>query len=221
MGYASFKRREHNPVQTMNAPRFIVLEGIDGSGTTTQSVQLAENLRLRGHRVRTTFEPSSGRIGTQIRELLAVRSNSIAPAALALLFAADRVDHNRRVILPAVRAGEVVISDRYLMSSLAYQGLTQSVEWLQQINSNARLPDLTLLLRIPPLVGLRRVAQRRAGSGGNEEIFDVPETQKKLAQSYETLVTRDDLGPIQVMDGSKKISDVGAALLRACTQRGL
>ena len=205
----------------MNAPRFIVLEGIDGSGTTTQATQLAENLRLRGHRVRTTFEPSSGRIGAQIRELLAVRSDPVAPAALALLFAADRLDHNRRVILPAVRAGEIVISDRYLMSSLAYQGLTQSVQWLQQINANARLPDLTLLLRVSPLVGLRRVAQRRRGSGGNEEIFDVPETQRKLAESYAVLATRDDLGPIQVVDGSKKISDVAAELLRSCSQRGL
>lgn len=205
----------------MNAPRFIVLEGIDGSGTTTQAAQLAENLRLRGHRVRTTFEPSSGRIGTQIRELLAVRSDAVAPAALGLLFAADRIDHNHRVILPALRAGEIVISDRYLMSSLAYQGLTQSVEWLQQINGNARLPDLTMLLRVSPLVGLRRVAQRRDGSGGKEEIFDVPETQNKLAQSYEKLATRNDLGLIQVIDGAKKISDVASALLRACTQRGL
>jgi dTMP kinase len=205
----------------MNAPRFIVLEGIDGSGTTTQTAQLAENLRLRGHRVRTTFEPSAGRIGTQIRTLLAVRSDHVAPAVLALLFAADRLDHNRRVIQPALRAGEIVISDRYLMSSLAYQGLTQPVEWLQQINANARLPDLTVLLRVSPIVGLRRVAERRSGDGGNEEIFDVPETQKKLAQSYETLAARSDLGLIQVVDGAKKISDVASALLRACTQRGL
>ena len=205
----------------MNGPRFIVLEGIDGSGTTTQATLLAENLRLRGHRVRTTFEPSSGRVGTQIRELLAVRSDPVSATSLALLFAADRIDHNQRVILPAIRAGEIVISDRYLMSSLAYQGLTQPVEWLQQINAKARLPDLTLLLQISPLVGLRRVAQRRAGSGGNEEIFDVPETQRQLAKSYESLATRDDLGPIHIVDGAAKISDVGANLLRACTQRGL
>lgn len=205
----------------MNSPRFIVLEGIDGSGTTTQVSQLAENLRLRGHRVRTTFEPSPGRIGRQIRQLLAVRADPVDPGALALLFAADRLDHNHTVVLPALRAGEVVISDRYLMSSLAYQGLTHSVEWLQAINARATTPDLTILLEIPPLLGLRRVAQRRAGNGGSEEIFDVPETQRRLASAYQGLATRQDLGPIQVIDGAEKISAVSAAVLRACVERGL
>lgn len=205
----------------MNTPRFIVLEGIDGSGTTTQVGHLAENLRLRGHRVRTTFEPSNLRIGTQIRSLLAVRSEPVDAGTLALLFAADRLDHNHSVILPSLKAGEIIISDRYLMSSLAYQGLAHPVEWLQSINGKARTPDLTIFLRIPPLVGLRRVAARRAGEGGKEEIFDVPETQKKLATAYDRLNTRTDLGPIHVVDGTQKISAVGAAVLRACTDRGL
>src|SRR5690606_25682164 len=108
--------------------RLIVLEGIDGSGTTTQARWLGEALEQRGHAVIVTREPTSGPIGLLIRQALQQQlpsengqSVQLDFRAMALLFAADRVDHNQRLILPALAAGKIVISDRYTLSSLLYQ----------------------------------------------------------------------------------------------------
>ena len=190
----------------MNSPRFIVLEGIDGSGTTTQVSQLAENLRLRGHRVRTTFEPSPGRIGRQIRQLLAVRADPVDPGALALLFAADRLDHNHTVVLPALRAGEI---DRYLMSSLAYQGLTHSV-------SGSRPSTPGRPRRTPSCWRSSLLACDASPSGGRATAG-----AGDPRRTGDPAPARQDLGPIQVIDGAEKISAVSAAVLRACVERGL
>src|SRR3989442_1021120 len=101
------------------AGRFIVLEGIDGAGTTTQTVELSVALRKDGRKVVVTREPSGRWVGQLIREVL-VGQKMFPPAAVALLFAADRLDHLEREIKPALAGGEDVISDRYLLSSLAY-----------------------------------------------------------------------------------------------------
>ncbi|HYY53573.1 MAG TPA: dTMP kinase, partial [Myxococcales bacterium] len=108
--------------------RFIALEGLDGSGTTTQAERIASVLRAQGRRVLLTREPSDGPIGTLIRLALTgrlglpQRSGPLTEEALALLFAADRVDHLAAVIEPALERGELVVCDRYVLSSLAYQG---------------------------------------------------------------------------------------------------
>lgn len=106
----------------MSTPKFIVLEGIDGSGTTTQLSRVSAALRTLGHRVHETREPTGGRIGKLIREQLSDPSG-VSARCLALLFAADRIDHLDREILPALARGEVVVCDRYVMSSLVYQSL--------------------------------------------------------------------------------------------------
>ena len=148
--------------------RFIVIEGIDGAGTTTQARRLGERLREAGRKVHVTAEPSGGAIGALVRQVLSGRLRGRAPdgpfdaEALALLFAADRLDHARAEIEPALQAGIDVVSDRYTLSSLAYQSLTTGdARWVDQVNARAPAPDVTILLRVVPAVAF---ARRRSAS---------------------------------------------------------
>ena len=134
---------------------FIALEGIDGSGTTTHTRLLGKWLANKGWEVMQTHEPTNYRIGRLLREIL--RDAAVPPAVDALLFAADRVDHTIRRIQPALDQGKIVITDRYIESSVAYQsssGLQK--EWVLALNQFALQPNLTILLDIPPEVALRR-----------------------------------------------------------------
>ncbi|MHA1266468.1 MAG: dTMP kinase [Candidatus Helarchaeota archaeon] len=141
--------------------KFIVLEGIDGSGTTTHAKLLESWLRKKGYLAISTSEPTNGKIGMIIRNNLKIGSHmgeKVKIAALdALLFAADRIEHWETFIKPNLNAGYIVISDRYIESSLAYQtaaGLP--FEWIQSINQYIELPDLTILLDIDAESALQR-----------------------------------------------------------------
>lgn len=158
---------------------FIVLEGIDGSGTTTQAGRVAAALRERGRTVVETHEPGSGPIGVEIRKLL--KPEASPPAGLLpLLFAADRLEHLANVVKPALERGEVVICDRYTLSSLVYQGLEHAPAWILEINTHAISPSLTFLLDLPAEVALERVNAR----GGLAERFDRLEVQQRLRAGY-------------------------------------
>jgi len=135
---------------------FIVLEGVDGAGSTTHSRLLAGWLRRMGHEVVLTKEPQPhGRIGRLIREYLQITESP--PIVDALLFAADRVEHLENVIKPELARGRIVVSDRYLESSIAYQGAEGvDVEWIQTINREALPPDLTIVLKVDPAQSLSR-----------------------------------------------------------------
>ena len=160
--------------------RFVVLEGIDGSGTTTQAARLAASLRELGHSVVSTREPSDGPIGVLVRQALTRRLVGLSDRALALLFAADRLDHLASVVEPALAAGKVVVSDRYVLSSLAYQGMRLPLGWVEALNAAARPADFTLFLEVDP----RTAARRRRGRGGTEELFDADEVQRAVARAY-------------------------------------
>lgn len=172
--------------------RFIVLEGLDGAGTTTQAERLAAALRAEGHPVLTTREPSDGPIGTMIRQALTGRlvlpggAGPLAQETLALLYAADRTDHLKARVLPALEAGQIVISDRYVLSSLAYQGTSLSMAWVEAVNGYAVAPDLTLFVHVSPAVA----AQRRAARGGAKELFEEDALQRKIARQYEEGIRR-------------------------------
>jgi dTMP kinase len=134
---------------------FIALEGIDGSGTTTHTKLLNKWLRKKGFEVVETHEPTNERIGRLIREIL--RDTTVSPAIDALLFAADRIDNTLNKIQPALDQGKIVITDRYVESSIAYQcssGLDR--EWVLNLNRYAITPHITLLLDISPKIALGR-----------------------------------------------------------------
>ena len=169
---------------------FVVFEGIDGAGTTTQCERYAARLRAQKRLVHVTREPSTGPIGSMIR--LALTHRLTLPSAhqaqvMALLFAADRLDHVDAEIDPHLREGHVVLSDRYDLSSLAYQSLTSNggddagtVTWIRELNRHARRPDVTLVLDVSPDVA----AARRLARGGPAELFDAAEVQARLAAAY-------------------------------------
>nr|WP_255216598.1 dTMP kinase [Pseudenhygromyxa sp. WMMC2535] len=205
----------------------MVFEGIDGSGTTTQCRLIAERLRARGHRVVETREPSPGAVGRLTRELLAddpERPRSVDPACLALLFAADRLEHLRREILPALDDGQIVLCDRYVVSSWVYQSLDCDPQWVRAINREARWPDLTFVFDLPAEVGLARVASRRAQTDEAVERFDLPATQRRLAAGYAEVLARgpsEGLRDLVRVDASASIEAVGEAIFAELLRRGL
>lgn len=166
--------------------RFIVLEGIDGSGTTTQAARLVASLRSAGREVVGTREPSDGPLGAVLRQALTRRLVGLSDRALALLFAADRLDHLASLVEPALAEGKVVVSDRYVLSSLAYQGMRMPLSWVEGLNAAARPADLTLYLAVDP----RTAARRRQGRGGAAELFDADEVQRAVARAYARVVRK-------------------------------
>ena len=144
---------------------FITLEGPEGSGKTTQARLLSEALRKDGCEVVLTSEPGGDPAAEEIRDILLHSKSEIVPEAELLLYLAARAQHVRRVILPALNRGAIVISDRYADSSVAYQGYGRGIDVgiLRQLNEFATgglVPDLTILLDLPPELGLERQRDR-------------------------------------------------------------
>jgi len=178
---------------------FICIEGIDGSGKTTQARRLVKNLKLRGFNAVYTTEPSRGRVGEFIRRYVLDRKKRLPIAVEALLFAADRVDHVETSVKPALENGEIVVCDRYIYSTLAYQGAAGlSLDWIEQINRFALVPDLALFLDVPPEVMVERLHRKRS-------VMETLENQRKVREVYMTMV---DSGRLILIDGSKPIIDV-------------
>ena len=197
----------------MSRGKLIVLEGIDGSGTTTQAARLVAHLSGLGLAVHGTREPSAGPVGALLRQLLGGAHAPVDPAAIALLFAADRVDHLAREIAPRLDAGVHVITDRYLLSSLAYQSIEVDRDWVVACNARARRPDLTVLLEVP----VERAAARRRARGGPEELFDGRTFQEKVAAAYlrDAALLERAGEEVRVIDGSPDADTVFAALVPA------
>jgi dTMP kinase len=138
-----------------------VIEGIDGAGLSTQAAQLLHHFRNTLLKpVHLTKEPTDGPAGAAIRLKLKNRL-SIDPSTLALLFAADRADHLATEVAPRLAAGINVISDRYLLSSYAYQSLNFDLSWLRALNAQCRRPDLTIFLDTPVDIALSRLTTER------------------------------------------------------------
>lgn len=197
--------------------RFVVLEGLDGAGTTTQARLLGEALRAPGRTVHVTAEPSAGPVGALVRQVLSRRvsggpAGEFDPAALALLFAADRLDHVATEIAPKLADGVDVVSDRFTLSSLAYQGLTTGdLAWVDRVNERAARPDVTIFLRARHAVALRR---RRAASL-DPEIYEVSEFQRRVARSYARGIAllRAAGERVVELDGEAPVDAVAAAVL--------
>jgi dTMP kinase len=194
--------------------RFVVLEGGDGSGKSTQVRRLASWLRDRGVEVVETFEPGATDAGAAIRELLLHRPDPIDPVAEALLMAADRAQHVATVIRPALARGAWVLSDRFLPSSLVYQGVVRGlgVDAVAEINRMAVgdvVPDLVALLDVDDAV-----AEARRGSGTDRLEAEGAAFHARVRAAYR------ELAPTRawvVVDANLSVDEVAAALRDAVT----
>jgi len=191
----------------MKPGKFIVLEGVDGSGTTTQSKLLRDALSARGiHTVRTA-EPTDGEIGLLIRRALRKEVGPFSWESLALLFAADRMSHvdldSRRLA-----SGESIVQDRYVLSSLIYQSASAGDAedfarlWIRAVNERAPKPDLTIVLDVSPSIAQKRREERR----GAEELFDDAKFQELLSLRYV-------MAPGLHVDGNRETSVVHEEIL--------
>ena len=150
----------------MNLPgKFVVLEGGDATGKTTQTARLATRLRAEGREVLATFEPGGTDLGVSLRRLLLDDPVTVEPEAEALLMAADRAQHVLEVIRPALARGDWVVSDRFVPSSLAYQGVGRglgvpAIEIVNGIATGGLEPDLVIVLDLPPEVATERFGTR-------------------------------------------------------------
>jgi dTMP kinase len=202
----------------------VVIEGIDGAGTTTQVALLAERLRGGSRPVRATREPSDGPVGTLARQVLTGRivlPGGRAPgwATMALLFAADRMDHVESDIEPFVAQGGIVVSDRYDGSSLAYQSVSSgrggaaTIDWIRSINRYATRPDLTIVLEVSPEIG----ASRREARGEAAQLYEQNEVQQALAAFYKDLAKHMPNDRVVLVDATGTISEVGERVFAAYT----
>lgn len=192
---------------------FIVFEGIDGSGTTTQATATTQWLRDRGFLVHQTREPSGGPIGSLLRQVLRGRlvtrqlsrqAKPLDPATIALLFAADRLDHIENEIQPYLEEGHYVISDRYVLSSLAYQSIEVDLRFVRQVNEKAIAPDLTLFLDVSPEAAMQRVDDSRHA----RDAFESLAFQRKVGAAYTEILGTYRDGRVVTIDGEKSVSEV-------------
>lgn len=171
----------------MLAGFLIALEGIDGSGKTTQARLLVKWLRDRGFSAYYTYEPTRGTFGRILRSMAYMRG--VNPRVEALLFAADRLQHLERVIMPLLEKGFIIVSDRYLYSSLAYQSVTtRDQRWVEEINKFARRPDLGIYLDVSASEGLSRLRRRRKKSR-----FEDEDLLERVREKYLEYVGRGEL----------------------------
>ena len=176
----------------------IAIEGIDGAGKTTQARVLASWLRRNGVKARYTSEPTSGEIGALIRKHLGRRRYS--EEVVALLFAADRLEHVRTVIEPSLSKGITVVADRYLHSSIAYQtASTGRREWVRAVNSLAPAPDLSILIDLPVEEALRRIKRRRY-------LYEHREFLERVREEYLNLAKEGHLIVVDGMGRKEKVS---------------
>ncbi|HEX6231781.1 MAG TPA: dTMP kinase [Jiangellaceae bacterium] len=164
---------------------FIAIEGGDGAGKSTQARLLASRLREAGHEVVLTYEPGDTRIGPTVRRLvLDVASEGLDPRAEALLYAADRAEHVAALIRPALERGAVVITDRYIDSSIAYQGVGRGlgvaeVAAVSAFATGGLLPDLTVVLDVP-----EDVRRPRIGGLGDRLEREAAEFHEAVRKAY-------------------------------------
>lgn len=198
--------------------KFIVFEGIDGSGKTTQLKLLGEKLTALGCPVLYTREPGGTRVGELVRELLLnPQYGELVPRAEALLYAAARAQHVEQIILPALKKGTVVLCDRFLDSSLAYQGFGRGLDlsMLEQVNRVATaglVPDQVLLLDFCCDYGVDRIS--RSGRSADRIEREDREFHRRVRAGYLALAARDPRR-YRVIDANRSIARVHRDLIKA------
>lgn len=188
---------------------FIVLEGPDRSGKSTQATLLKAWLEERGRKVVVTREPGGTSVAEKVREILLDPESEIAPLTELFLYETSRAQHTVEKILPALKAGKVIISDRYTFSTVAYQGYgrgldLKTVETLNRIATLDLKPDLTIVFDIPDKV----FAEREKTRPGRDRIERAPDAfRRRVNRAYKLLARRP--GAVRV-DGGRSVDEIQA-----------
>ena len=185
---------------------FICIEGLDGSGKTTHAHRLVRNLQMKGFNAIYTTEPSRGDLGKFIRGTILEQKKRVPKVIEAVLFAVDRVEHFEKDVKPALAQGKVVVSDRCIYSSLAYQGAAGlDLDWIEEINNFALPSDLAFYISVPPEVVVNRIRRKKS-------VMERLETQRKVEKVYMKFV---DDGKLVVIDGNRRKGEVEEDILGA------
>lgn len=197
----------------------ITVEGVEGSGKSTQCALLADRLRASGVRVLTTSEPDGTSLGLAVRELFEQEGPAPTSLAAAFLFMAARQQHVGRVVGPAIADGMVVICDRYTDATLAYQGYGQGVDLqtirdLNLLATGGLLPDLTVLLDADPAAGLARLGARRLDAFERMDL----DFHRRVREGYLD-IARADKQRVVVLDASQSREALSAEVARVVEER--
>jgi len=180
---------------------FICVEGLDGCGKTTQTKLLVERLEKKGYDAIYTAEPSGGKIGSLIKKYCLHGETRVSSIVEALLFAADRFEHVEKEVIPALNEGKLVVSDRYVYSSLAYQGAAGlDLEWIEKINEHAIRPHLAVFIDVEPETVIQRLKPRKS-------VMENLGTQQKVREVYVKFVEKGELVKIDGNNFKQEVAD--------------
>ncbi len=193
-----------------NRGKFIVFEGIDGSGKSTQMKLLAEALEKSGVKTRLTLEPTYGLVGDTLHRILSGEVEA-DPKVTAALFVADRLDHitsSEDGVLKSLEMGETVLCDRYYFSSYAYQSTEVPREWVVDANrlcAQALKPDVTIFIDISPQTAMERI-------NANRETIEIYETEEKLTKIRESYFSAFEMMKeserVEIIDGERTVGEI-------------
>jgi dTMP kinase len=193
--------------------KFIVFDSLDGAGNSTQVKLLADYLNKIGKKTHITKEPTSGLIGGLIKSQLAHDWKS-SPECLQLLFCADRAYHLEKEIIPLLKKGINVISDRYFFSTIAYGNLgIKDLDWLIKINEKFLLPDLTFFLKVSPKVCIERIKKDRF----EVTLFEKEKILEKVWENYEILAKRFE--NVFLINGEREIKEIAKEIRKIVKDR--
>jgi dTMP kinase len=199
---------------------FITFEGPEGCGKSTHSKRLKSYLESKGHKVLLTQEPGGTQLGKHIRQILLDPDSVLDDTTEVYLFAADRSEHVSKVILPALKQGKIVISDRFIDSTLAYQiagrGLPEDlVRYFNMVSSKGLIPDLTLLLDVSPEVGIKRATQLASADRFEKEKVAF---HKKVRAKY-LEIAKNDPRRVKVFNTDQKQIDEVQEEIRGAVEK--
>ena len=200
---------------------FITLEGVEGSGKTTQTALVGDALRAAGHRVMVTREPGGTRAGEAIRAIFLDPAVSLHAAAELLLVLADRAQHVREKLKPALAAGEIVLSDRYSDSTTAYQGYGRGLDLklldeLNRLASDGAYPDLTIVLDLAVETGLERTRARVRGDVRGPDRFEGEQVEfhRRVREGFLT-IAREQPGRVRTLDATAPVAEITGRIVEA------
>lgn len=190
--------------------KLIIIEGMDGAGTTTQTKMLADFLLQSGYKVLSSAEPTKSAIGMEARRLLAssIEHEPNLLTTLALCFAADRMHHVHHTLVPALQSHDFVLVDRYVLSSLVYQGLHLPSSFVKEINRYALEPAVTIVMDIDSSVAFKRLS----GRSGTKDFYESPATLEKIRHRYLHFAKLEPRNTI-IVDASGTVPEVHSHLV--------